>query len=164
MLTGYSPLYDSCIKLLLDVAKTKNIQVKLIDIRTQNFNPETFSVDFDVALERSVSTTKGDYAIHFLENLGIPVVNSSAVAKICGDKFLTSLALQKAKVATPKFAMVFTLEQAVQAINEIGGFPVVIKPAGGSYFKSKMIFGNSYRTQRCFGWTSSKSNLYSTVC
>ena len=120
-------------KLIIEAARKKNINVKLIDIRTQIFNPDTFSVDFDVALERSVSTVKGDYAIKFLENLGVPVVNSSAVSAVCGDKFLTSLALRKAKVPTPDFAMVFTLNQAVEAINKIGGYPVVIKPAIGSW-------------------------------
>ena len=120
-------------KLIIEAARKKNINVKLIDIRTQIFNPDTFSVDFDVALERSVSTVKGDYAIKFLENLGVPVVNSSAVSAVCGDKFITSLALRKAKVPTPDFAMVFTLNQAVEAINKIGGYPVVIKPAIGSW-------------------------------
>jgi len=120
-------------KLIIEAARKKNINVKLIDIRTQIFNPDTFTVDFEVALERSVSTVKGDYAIKFLENLGVPVVNSSAVSAVCGDKFITSLALRKAKVPTPDFAMVFTLNQAVEAINKIGGYPVVIKPAIGSW-------------------------------
>jgi len=120
-------------KLIIEAARKKNIQVKLVDIRTQIFNPDTFTIDFEVALERSVSTVKGDYAIKFLENLGVPVVNSSAVSAVCGDKFFTSLALRKAKVPTPDFAMVFTFEQAVEAINQIGGYPVVIKPAIGSW-------------------------------
>ncbi|OGK12863.1 lysine biosynthesis enzyme LysX [Candidatus Roizmanbacteria bacterium RIFCSPLOWO2_01_FULL_38_12] len=120
-------------KLIIEAARKKNIQVKLIDIRTQIFNPETFVLDFDVALERSVSTVKGDYAIKFLENLGVPVVNFSEVAAVCGDKFLTSLALRKVTVPTPDFAMVFTLNQAVEAIKKIGGYPVVIKPAIGSW-------------------------------
>lgn len=120
-------------KLIIEAAGKKNITVKLIDIRSQIFDPQTYSADFDVALERSVSTVKGDYAIHFLENLGIPVVNSSAVSKVCGDKFLTSLELNKAKVPTPRFAMVFNIDQAKEAIEKMGGFPVVIKPAAGSW-------------------------------
>ncbi len=120
-------------KLIIEAARKKNVQVKLIDIRTQVFNPDKFVLDFDVALERSVSTVKGDYAIKFLENMGVPVVNSSEVAAVCGDKFLTSLALRKAAVSTPDFAMVFTLNQAVEAIRQIGGYPVVIKPAVGSW-------------------------------
>lgn len=120
-------------KLIIEAARGRDIDVKLIDIRNEILNPETYQGGVDVALERSVSTVKGDYAIKFLEFMGVPVVNSSAVAAVCGDKFVTSLALQKNHVPTPKFAMVFTLEKAVQAIEDIGGFPVVIKPAIGSW-------------------------------
>src|SRR5688572_13305713 len=97
-------------KLIIDAAKKKNINVKLIDIRTMVFSLDSYVADFDVALERSVSTVKGDYALKFLEYVGVPVVNKSSVAAICGDKFVTSLALQKAEVPTPKFAMVFGIE------------------------------------------------------
>jgi [lysine-biosynthesis-protein LysW]--L-2-aminoadipate ligase len=120
-------------KLIIDAAKARNINIKLIDIRTMVFSLDTFKPDFDVALERSVSTVKGDYALKFLEYAGVPVVNKSAVAAICGDKFLTSLALQKAGVATPKFAMVFGIDEAKQAIEAMGGYPVIIKPALGSW-------------------------------
>src|SRR3989344_3973156 len=61
-------------KLIIRAAKKRNIHLKLIDIRGGVFNPHTYIADFDVALERSVSTVKGDYAIQFLEAIGVPVV------------------------------------------------------------------------------------------
>lgn len=120
-------------KLLLDEAARRGIPVTLVDIRTEVFNPGTFRVDFDVALERSVSTVKGDYAAVFLEALGIPVVNPSAVARACEDKFVTSLLLAKNGVPGPRFAMAFGREQALAAVGALGGFPVVIKPPLGSW-------------------------------
>lgn len=120
-------------KLLMQAAKEKHIDLELIDIRTQLFNPETYRPSFDVALERSVSTIKGDYAIRFLESQGVQVVNTSSVSFICEDKFLTSLALQRNKVATPAFFMAFTLGQAREGIEQLGGFPIVLKPALGSW-------------------------------
>jgi [lysine-biosynthesis-protein LysW]--L-2-aminoadipate ligase len=120
-------------KLIIEAAKARNINVKLIDIRTMVFSLDTFKADFDVALERSVSTVKGDYALKFLEYAGIPVVNKSSVAAICGDKFVTSMALQKAGVPTPKFGLVFGLEEAKELIESMGGYPVIIKPALGSW-------------------------------
>ena len=120
-------------KLIIRAAKKRNIHLKLIDIRGGVFNPHTYIADFDVALERSVSTVKGDYAIQFLEAIGVPVVNSSAVSRVCEDKFMTSLVLQKAHVATPDFALVFGIEEAKQAIESLGGYPVVIKPPAGSW-------------------------------
>lgn len=120
-------------KLLLEAAKKRHIAVSLVDIRTEIFNPITYKAQFDMALERSVSTIKGAYAVRFLESTGIPVINSSNIAAICEDKFLTSLALQKADVPTPSFALVFGIEQAKQAIEQLGGYPVVIKPNLGSW-------------------------------
>ena len=120
-------------KLIIEAAKKRGLKTRLVDIRTAIFNPATYKPDFDVALERCVSTVKGDYAIRFLESVGVPVINSSAVAAICGDKFLTSLALQRADVPTPPFALVFGIDEARQAVRELGGFPAVIKPNLGSW-------------------------------
>ncbi len=120
-------------KLIIEAAKIRNAKINLVDVREQVFNRETYKVDFDVALERCVSTVKGLHATYFFESLDIPVINSSAVAKICEDKFVTSLALQKAHVATLPFAMVFNETHAIEAIEQLGGFPVVIKPPLGSW-------------------------------
>ncbi|MBI3366097.1 lysine biosynthesis protein LysX [Candidatus Roizmanbacteria bacterium] len=120
-------------KLIIDAARKKKVEIKLIDVRTEIFNRETYKVDFDVALERCVSTVKGIHATRFFESLNIPVINSSSIAIVCEDKFFTSLVLQKANVPTPGFAMVFTPEQALEAIQQLGGFPVVIKPPLGSW-------------------------------
>lgn len=120
-------------KLIIEAAKKRKVKVKPIDVRQEIFNRETYKIDFDVALERCVSTVKGMEATRFFESLNIPVVNSSKVAAICEDKFYTSLVLQKAKVPTPPFALVFSLEQAKTAIEELDGFPIVIKPTLGSW-------------------------------
>jgi len=120
-------------KLIIEAAKKRNIQIKLIDVREEIFNRKTYKCDFDVALERCVSTVKGTHATRFFESIGLTVVNNSSVASVCEDKFVTSCFLQKAKVPTPDFAMVFNTEQAVKSIDEMGGFPVVIKPPLGSW-------------------------------
>jgi len=120
-------------KLIIEAAKKRNIQIKLIDVREEIFNRKTYKCDFDVALERCVSTVKGTHATRFFESIGVAVINNSSVASVCEDKFVTSCFLQKAKVPTPDFAMVFNTEQAVKSIDEMGGFPVVIKPPLGSW-------------------------------
>jgi len=120
-------------KLILDAAKKRNIKIKLIDVREEVFNRNSYSLDFNVALERCVSTVKGTHATRFFESLGVLVVNSSSIAAICEDKFVTSLILQKTKVPTPDFAMVFNPIQARTAIEQMGGYPVVIKPPLGSW-------------------------------
>lgn len=120
-------------KLIMDAAEKRGIQVKLVNVQTEIFNPATYKKEFDVALERCISTTKGTYATHFLEAMGVKVINSSNVAGVCEDKFLTSLALQRVGVPTPGFALVFGPDEAKTAIEQLGGFPAVIKPNVGSW-------------------------------
>lgn len=60
-------------------------------------------------------------------------MNKYSVIELCSDKFATSLILQKNKVPIPKFALVFDRESALKAIEELGGFPVIIKPTHGSW-------------------------------
>jgi [lysine-biosynthesis-protein LysW]--L-2-aminoadipate ligase len=120
-------------KLLVQAARRRNVQVKLVDIREEIFDPFSYRPDFDLALERSVSTVKGDYAAAFLEKMGRPVVNSLQVARNCEDKFQTSLILAAAGIPCPRFALVFSPLQALEAIKAMGGFPVVLKPPLGSW-------------------------------
>lgn len=120
-------------KRLLEAARTRGVDVRLVDIRTEIFDPRAGRPDYGVALERSVSTVKGDYAIAYLEARGVAVVNSLAVARICGDKFLTSLRLHAAGVPTPAFALAFSPARAAEAVASLGGYPVVLKPPQGSW-------------------------------
>ena len=120
-------------KLLIQAASKLNLKLELIDVRSQIFNPDTYRPNFNLALERCVSTTAGLHAVRFLEAIGIPVVNSCQIALLCEDKFATSLALSQAHIPTPKFALVFSEAQAKQAIDQLGGYPVVVKPPIGSW-------------------------------
>jgi len=120
-------------KLILEAARARSVAVSLIDIRECALDPAAFRVDFDVALERSVSTVKGDYLAAFLESRGVPVVNPLRVARACEDKFQTSLLLERAGVPAPRFAMAFDLERALGVVESFGGFPVVLKPPLGSW-------------------------------
>lgn len=120
-------------KLLIKSAQELGLEVKLYDIRKLCLDPDSFEVDFDIALERSVSTTKGRHIVRFLEGLNVSVFNSSSVATICEDKFLTAMVLHQAGVRQPRFALVFDEQRAKEVINDWGGYPVVTKPTIGSW-------------------------------
>jgi len=51
---------------------------------------------------------------------------------VCGSKLVTSSALVRAGVPTTQIKVAFTPESAIKAIEEIG-YPVVLKPAVGSW-------------------------------
>src|SRR5579863_6442083 len=82
---------------------------------------------YDVILERSVSTTRGLYALRLLEGMGNVVINSYSTASTCADKLLTTVALREAGVPQPRVEVAFTPESALKAIEQMG-YPVVIKP------------------------------------
>jgi [lysine-biosynthesis-protein LysW]--L-2-aminoadipate ligase len=120
-------------KLLLTAAKDLGASLETIDIRNQVLNPQTFKNGWSVLLQRCISQTLGLQATFFFESLGIPVVNSSQIAQVCENKLATSLRLAEHRVATIPFAAVFTESEAIAAVEELGGFPVVVKPITGSW-------------------------------
>jgi [lysine-biosynthesis-protein LysW]--L-2-aminoadipate ligase len=87
---------------------------------------------YDVILERSVSTSRGLYALRMLEGAGNLVINSFHTANTCADKLLTTMALQEAGVPQPACTVAFTQESALQAIEAMG-YPVILKPVIGSW-------------------------------
>jgi [lysine-biosynthesis-protein LysW]--L-2-aminoadipate ligase len=87
---------------------------------------------YDVILERSISTSRGLYAVRMFEAAGNVVINRWQTANTCADKLLTTVALQEARVAQPKVEVAFTSESALKAIEEMG-YPVVLKPVIGSW-------------------------------
>ncbi len=88
--------------------------------------------EYDVVLERCVSTSRGTYALGVLNSWGVRTINSFATARICEDKLLTTLALARAGVPQPQARVAFTPESALQAV-EMLGYPAVLKPVTGSW-------------------------------
>ena len=87
---------------------------------------------FDAILSRNISYTRGLYALRVLNAWGIPTVNTARVAEICGDKLATSAVLAAADIPQPRTRIAFTVESALEAIEEMG-YPVVLKPVVGSW-------------------------------
>jgi [lysine-biosynthesis-protein LysW]---L-2-aminoadipate ligase len=88
--------------------------------------------DYDVILERCVSTSRGMYALAILNRWGVTTVNTYATAAICADKLLTTLALAEHGIPQPQSRVAFTPESAMEAVEEIG-YPAVLKPVTGSW-------------------------------
>jgi len=84
----------------------------------------------DVVLERAVDHFAALYSLLLFEQAGIETVNSYEVARICGDKMLTSLAFQENDVPTPRTMITFSNKAALEACEEIG-YPLMLKPITG---------------------------------
>ncbi len=119
-------------KLLLEAFKSiPNTELVMLDDRKLTFDLAT-APDVDVVLERSINHSRAMHALHLFEALGIPCINTYDVSRICGDKLLTSVALKANNIAQPEVRIAFTEDSAIAAIEELG-YPVVLKPAVGSW-------------------------------
>jgi [lysine-biosynthesis-protein LysW]--L-2-aminoadipate ligase len=120
-------------KYLMDeFAKIKGIELVLIDDREITFNLGKDKFDVDVLVERCINHSRALHGLKLFESAGVKCVNSYNVATICGDKLLTSVALAENNVPQPEVRVAFTEESALKAIEEMG-YPVVLKPAVGSW-------------------------------
>lgn len=120
-------------KLLLDEFRSRpGIEIIGIDDREIVFNLHKNNYPFDVVIERCVNHSRAIHAIKVFEDFGIPTVNTYQVAEICGSKFLTTQAIIKAGIPTPRCYLAFTPESALAAMDDLG-YPCVIKPNTGSW-------------------------------
>ncbi|MGP8160929.1 MAG: lysine biosynthesis protein LysX [Candidatus Dormibacteria bacterium] len=122
-------------KLLLQALRARGAEPERIDddeavleIRGQAGT----SPPWDAVLDRSLSQSRALAALRVLEAQGVTTVNAAAVVAVCGDKVATSAALARRGLPTPRTLVAFTPEAALRAVEELG-YPVVIKPAVGSW-------------------------------
>ena len=120
-------------KFLIDeFNKVPDIELVMVDDREITFNLGKDKFDLDVVVERSINHSRALHALRLFEAAGIKCVNTYKVATVCGDKLLTSTALAENNVPQPEVRIAFTEESALKAIEEMG-YPVVLKPAVGSW-------------------------------
>lgn len=89
-------------------------------------------VDYDLILERCVSTSRGLYMLAILNTWGVLTLNTYQTAAICADKLLTSLHLARAAVPQPQTRIAFDTDSALQAITDVQ-YPAILKPVTGSW-------------------------------
>lgn len=88
--------------------------------------------DYDLILERSVSTSRGLYLLAILDAWRVKALNPYRTAATCADKFMTTVALARAGIPQPRALTAFDPDTAMQAIGQLG-YPAVLKPVTGSW-------------------------------
>ena len=94
-------------KLLLEAFRQQSVTPIMLDDRKLTFDLESVP-DIDIVVERCINHSRAMHGLRLFESLGIRCINSSDVARICGDKILTSLALKEAGLAQPPILVAFT--------------------------------------------------------
>jgi [lysine-biosynthesis-protein LysW]--L-2-aminoadipate ligase len=121
-------------KAIINAAKKRGIEVKLMDAKNQVFNVSDGKKDFEgeVVLQRCVSYFRLLHLTAILEGKGAKVVNSLNSSIVAGNKLFTIIALANAGLAVPKTYLAFIKEGALKALDKLG-YPAVIKPTIGSW-------------------------------
>ena len=89
-------------------------------------------------------------ALHRLARLGVPVINSPRCIERSVDKYYTSFLLEEAGVPTPRTIACERFEDAMAAVEELGG-DVVLKPLFGAEGRGMVRISDrdvAYRTFR----------------
>jgi len=119
-------------KLLFDEFRGRGLLFDRIDDREIILDLHQRRWDFDVILERCINHSRALHTLRYLNDCGVRTVNTYEVANTCGDKLLTTLALIRDGIPTPRVLVAHTPEAALQSIERLG-YPVVLKPAVGSW-------------------------------
>ena len=119
-------------KLLIRELERRGVDFDIIDDRRIVLEIRKNGWGHDVILERCINHSRALYALRIFNDWGLTTVNSYEVANICGNKLLTTSALVRADIPTPRTRVAFTPESALRAIEEMG-YPVVLKPGVGSW-------------------------------
>lgn len=119
-------------KLIINELMSRGIDVVKIDDKMSKIRlgKNDFN-DLDLVLIRSMSLTHALLWSKFFESVGIKTINSYNTLNTCGNKYLTTLKLTENNIPTPKGAVTFDNNSALELIEEIG-FPCVLKPVASS--------------------------------
>ena len=117
--------------LIQELRRRPGVELALLDDRRLVFDLDSAPA-VDVALERCINHSRAMHALRLFESAGVTCVNAYEVARRCGDKILTATALAESGVPQPATRIAFTEASALEAVEELG-YPVVLKPAVGSW-------------------------------
>jgi len=120
-------------KALFAALRERGVDYERVDARrvTYELCGDRFGA-YDAVLVRCLSHSRAFYVTRWLDTLNVPAISPHHVVATCGDKLLTSAALQEARVPIPRTAVAFTPEAALEAIEAMG-YPAVLKPVHGSW-------------------------------
>ncbi len=119
-------------KLIFAELDRRGVAYQPVDLRRMAFRLDAPDLPYGAALAREISNTRNLYATTLFEHAGVPVVNPARIIALCGDKLLTTLALQAAGLPVPRALVTLTPEAAIEHLADFG-YPAVTKPVIGSW-------------------------------
>lgn len=119
---------------ILATFERRGVPVTHLDPRNLSCRAGDARAPWPVVLNREISATRARYAARSMEAMGTVVVNSAAACEMCGDKWLSTLALRRGGLPMPRTSLALTPDAALAHLDEFG-YPAVIKPLTSSWGK-----------------------------
>lgn len=119
-------------KMLLEAASRLGLRLTTVRMEDISALSGERPIEADAVLDRGISQFRSFYFLKMAEEAGIFTMNPSEVVRVCGDKFLTTSALVKDNIPTPRTSMALSPDAALREMDRIG-YPCVIKPVLGSW-------------------------------
>lgn len=120
-------------KLIFQALRDRGVDFERIEDGDLALDPaQPRFTEYDAVWCRSLSHSRALYALSVLESWGLKTINTYEVINACGDKIITTTALVKAGIPSPKTVVAFSIESALATLDEMG-YPAVLKPAVGSW-------------------------------
>jgi [lysine-biosynthesis-protein LysW]--L-2-aminoadipate ligase/ribosomal protein S6--L-glutamate ligase len=145
-------IYDSIAweeKQVIRQLQADNIKLNLINAKDHPLNL-TGKLDMEgPAVIRCMSARRSLYYSYILESHGIKTINSFKTFNIAGNKAFTTSFLYKNGINTPDTVIAFSRDSAIQASEDMG-YPVVFKPATGSWGRMISLIKDSNMAETVF--------------
>jgi [lysine-biosynthesis-protein LysW]--L-2-aminoadipate ligase len=119
-------------KMLLEAAAKLGANISPVRMEDVSALTGKRPIEADAVLDRGISQFRSFYFLKLAEDAGIFTMNPSEVVRVCGDKFLTTSALVKNGIPTPRTSMALSPDAAMREMDRMD-YPCVIKPVVGSW-------------------------------
>jgi [lysine-biosynthesis-protein LysW]--L-2-aminoadipate ligase len=119
-------------KMLIEAARRLDVKLTLVRMEDVSAQAGERPIEADAVLDRGISQFRSFYFLKLAEDAGIFTMNPSEVVRVCGDKFLTTSAMIRNGIPTPRTSMALSPPSALEEIERLG-YPCVIKPVVGSW-------------------------------
>ena len=122
-------------KALLKAGQDRGMEISMVDVKDMDMDldaplPEAYG---SVTLQRCTSYYRGLHSTAYLEYKGQKVINDFNTIDVAGNKMLTSLALVKNGVPTPRTSVAASYDTAMKQFSSKFGGRAVLKPVTGSW-------------------------------
>ncbi|AGO60448.1 RimK family alpha-L-glutamate ligase [Ferroplasma acidarmanus] len=145
-------IYDSISweeKELIKGLQSEGVKLNLVNAKDNALNL-TGKLDFGgPAIIRCMSSRRSLYYSYILESHGIKTINSFNTCNIAGNKVFTTSYLYKNGIKTPETSVSFSHDNALSTADNIG-YPVVFKPASGSWGRMISLLENENIAETVF--------------